>query len=112
MAEGVADLSRLFVVFLSHRFIQGVFEAFTFGERALQLDLLQPGFQGMDFAALFQQVVAGMLAVKSPEFLQAGFDHRDGVRVFVVAQRLHASGADLHHEQLGAELLERPGQLV
>src|SRR2546429_540679 len=60
-------LRRFFVFSPPHRFVEGVFEFFPGGERAFGPDFLEPRFQGMNFAALLQQILARMLPVKIPD---------------------------------------------
>src|SRR6266480_2434111 len=57
VAQRVTDLRRLFVIFPPHRFVEGVFELFPGGERAFGADFLEPRLQGMNLAALFQQIL-------------------------------------------------------
>src|SRR6266545_2042329 len=86
IAQRVTDLRRLFVILAPHGLVEGVLEFLPFRERAFGVEFLQPGFQRMDFTALFQQVLARMLPVKVPNFLEAVFDDFDGFGVFFVAQ--------------------------
>src|SRR6266581_8544877 len=112
VAQRVADLRRLFVILQPYRFVECVLELFPFRERAFGLDLFEPGFQRVNFSALFQQVLPRMLPVKSPDLVEAVLDHLDGFAMTILAQCQHALGADSHHQQLRRKLLQRPGEFV
>src|SRR6266498_201319 len=86
VAQRVTDLRRLFVILPSHGVVEGVLEFLPFRERAFGVEVLQPGFQGVNFTALFQQVLTRMLPVKIPNLLQPVFDYLDGFGVLFLAQ--------------------------
>src|SRR2546427_7758167 len=75
VAQCVTDLRRLFVILPPHGVVEGVLEPFAFRERTFGVDLPQPGLQRLNFAALFQQVLARMLPIKLTNFLPASLDH-------------------------------------
>src|SRR6185437_16362738 len=112
VAQRVTDLRGLFVILLPHGLFEGVFELLAFRERAFVLNFLEPGFERMNFSALVEQVLAGVLPVKIPDLVQTVANGLDGLLVFVVAQRLHAPGPYAHHQQLRTELLEGPREFV
>ncbi len=111
-AEGVAELGGLLVFLVADGFVEGGFEFLALGEGALGVDFLQPGFEGLDFAALIEHVVAFVVAIELADFFEAFFNQADNFVVVVRLESHGAAGADAHHEELGAELLEGPGEFL
>ena len=105
-------MGGLLVFLVADGFVEGGFEFFALGERAFGVDFLEPGFEGLDFAALIEHVVAFVIAIELADFLEAFFDEPDDFVVIVALESGGAAGADAHHEELGAKLLEGPGKLL
>lgn len=110
--DGVAHFRCAFVIFPLDGFLKVLFQLFPFGERFLFSDLFHPSLKGLDLAAELDEIGSGTIVVELSDLLHADLDGVErGVEVLCLEQ-LAGGGPSFHHEQLGTELLERPGEFV
>jgi hypothetical protein len=110
VTERVADLGGSLVVLGVDGVAQSALQSFPGGQRAPGADFLEPILEGLHFAAHLGHLGEGVLALESPNEFQALLDLAYGHLIVIGFERLRGPGASEHHEELGSELVQRPGQ--
>ena len=105
----VSDFGGLLVVLLLHRFVQRQFQLLAFRQRAGAVDLTDPVLQVL-YLGIMVGVGPSDFGKESSEVGDATLDFANGFGVALGREFFARAGAHLHEEQLGTELLQRPGK--